>query len=243
MVSENFNPQVPSTNDANSYERFLLAEYDNIAQAHFNTKNSISSFFKHYLLIVSLPLPILAIVFGKASNTSADKPFPFPTDTLSLYLLNLIPFLFMIISIVGILVMLYIVNLDLNASLYARTVNGIRGYFTKRSGLRPDDELKVRVLPADSSKPRFTGFHSIIFVVLAFAFIDSFYFALAVAAVSDLSIAPGDFLEWGRLVFCGLVFVLHILLYLGFARRRERQYSEMPLNGADAGDQAKDMKS
>jgi hypothetical protein len=222
MINGTDRSKKPSEMQSGPYEDFLLTEYNNIAQAHFNTKNSISSFFKHYLLIVSLPIPILAVVFGKTPDTAASKSLTNSTEY-SL-LLNLIPCLFVIISIVGILVMLYIVNLGFNASLYARVVNGIRSYFTKRSGLSPEEEVEVRVLPVDIRKPRFTGFHSMLFVVLAFAFIDSFYFALAVAAGSGLSTALWDLSEWKPLVCYVLVFSVHVVLYLGYAKYKERKF-------------------
>lgn len=195
-----------------SYENFLLTEYNNIAQAHFNTKNSISSFFKHYLLIVSLPLPVFALLFRKASDINYE---------LVHMLRSVIPFLFITISIVGIFVMLYIINLDLNASLYARAVNGIRYYFTVRSGLTEEEESRTRVLYIDNSKPQFTGFHSILFVVLTFAFIDSFYSVIAICNTYDSTEFPWGLLEWQSVLSYSLVFGFHIFLYKGYARYKE----------------------
>ena len=51
----------PSDNGSKRYERFVRTEYDSIAQAYFNTVNTISTFFKHYLLIVSLPISVLLL--------------------------------------------------------------------------------------------------------------------------------------------------------------------------------------
>jgi len=213
-MKDKLKDSVPSEKSIlHSYENFLLAEYNNIAQAHFNTKNSISSFFKHYLLIVSLPLPIFALIFRKTSDTSGE---------LLAMLTSVIPFLFIIISIIGILVMLYIINLDLNASLYARAVNGIRYYFAARSRLSEEEESKIRVLSIDNSKPLFTGFHSILFVVLTFGFIDSFYFIIAISSIYDSTRFPWDLVEWQSLLSYFLVLSLHILLYKGYARYKEK---------------------
>ena len=40
---------------------YLRGEYQNIAQAHFRTMEAISSFFRYYLLIMSAPIPVLAL--------------------------------------------------------------------------------------------------------------------------------------------------------------------------------------
>ncbi|MDB9823101.1 hypothetical protein OAC89_05305 [Deltaproteobacteria bacterium] len=224
MTPKKESSEKPLQTKSESYESFLLAEYNNIAQAHFNTKNSISSFFKHYLLIVSLPLPILAIIYGKEPNSPTNKSLVH--DALYPLMIDLFPLLFLIISIVGILVMLYVINLDLDATLYARAVNGIRGYFTKRSGLSIEEELKVRVLPTDNSKPGFTGLHSIFFVVLAFGLIDSFYLSLA-KGISTQSILTWDLFKWQLFVWGGPALALHIVLYFVYAKYKESKCRKM----------------
>ena len=71
-------PDRPEQRGRAKYEKFLLKEYDNIAQAHYNTVDTISTFFKHYLLIVSLPLPILGWALKSAedaTNANANALF------------------------------------------------------------------------------------------------------------------------------------------------------------------------
>src|SRR3989442_14979012 len=46
------------------FNEFLKDEYNNIAQAHFDTSKSISEFFKGYIAIVSLPISG-AVIFLK----------------------------------------------------------------------------------------------------------------------------------------------------------------------------------
>src|SRR5688572_23874413 len=45
-------------------EQFLLAEYNNIAQAHFNTVDSLANFIKHYIAIASIPFAVAAVFFN-----------------------------------------------------------------------------------------------------------------------------------------------------------------------------------
>lgn len=55
---------------AKEFEDFLLAEYTNIVQAHFKSIETISSFFRYYLLIMSIPLTAAALIIK--SSTTAD---------------------------------------------------------------------------------------------------------------------------------------------------------------------------
>ena len=45
-----------------SFEKFLLAEYEHIANAHFNAVATISEFFKHYVTMIGLPLAAIPIL-------------------------------------------------------------------------------------------------------------------------------------------------------------------------------------
>ena len=159
-----------NTNDSN-FENFLLSEYDSISQAHFNTVNTISAFFKYYLLVISLPFPIFAFLTN-LSNTQglgallnllekADLIFPIAATA---------------IALVGLCVMIYISNLRLDAILYARNINGIRKYFYKKSGLSFDEENNIRVLPKNIFVPHYCEYSYFLFVIIAFIILDSLYF-------------------------------------------------------------------
>ncbi len=43
-------------NPNKEFDKFQLEEYKNISQAHFKTIETISIFFRHYLLIMSIPI-------------------------------------------------------------------------------------------------------------------------------------------------------------------------------------------
>lgn len=123
-----------SSGQRDPFEQFLLAEYNNIAQAHFNTRNSVASFFKNYLLIVSLPLPIIALIVGKPEIISSDTPIQ---NEVSNMFGTILPYIFVVVSIVGVLVMLYISNLHLVA-YSTQIVHRFRGKASTDSAqLRP----------------------------------------------------------------------------------------------------------
>lgn len=164
-------PESGGVHDIGTYEKFLISEYDNIAKAHFNTVNSISSFFKHYLLILSLPLPLLAAIM------SLSKTNPFSNVPIAL------PFIATTIALTGLFVVGYVINLRHDAILYARTINGLRSYFTEVSGLTYREESRIRVLPRSSSMPKYFEFEYFLFVVAAFAILDSAYLGGGLALV------------------------------------------------------------
>lgn len=58
-----------------AFEEYQKEEYSHIAEAHFKTIDSISSFFRYYLTVMAVPLSILgalaAVVFkGDAKSES-----------------------------------------------------------------------------------------------------------------------------------------------------------------------------
>jgi hypothetical protein len=46
------------------FEAFLLAEYNNIANAHFNTVDSIANFMKNYIVIASVPFFVIGVLLS-----------------------------------------------------------------------------------------------------------------------------------------------------------------------------------
>src|SRR5258705_463144 len=105
------------------FETFLLAEYNNIANAHFNTVDSIANFMKNYIVIASVPFFIIGAVLGA-------KQSPDSALLASMTKNPWVPFTLMVgLAVVGLCVLGYIINIRCDAILYARVVNGIRRYF------------------------------------------------------------------------------------------------------------------
>jgi hypothetical protein len=71
-------------------------------------------------------------------------------------------------------------NLWFDQVLYARQVNGIRGYFARRSNLSFSELSALRVLPVTTSKPTYANTLYFGWVVLAASFINAAYSAFGV---------------------------------------------------------------
>jgi hypothetical protein len=196
-----------------AFEQFLLAEYNNIANAHFNTVDAIANFIKNYIVIASVPFVVLGLVLNdndKGSNWLRDALTAHPM-TLGWFMTAL--------STVGLLVMMYVTNIRCDAILYARVVNGVRNYFYARSSL---DELianKIRVLPTTTTAPKF--FEPLYFgsVVLIFSLVGTAYFALGWYFVWD---ARNYSMACYWVMVVGF-FALHLAVYASLAALRERQ--------------------
>ncbi|MGO9454366.1 MAG: hypothetical protein ACLQDV_25455 [Candidatus Binataceae bacterium] len=226
-ASQLANRSVPG---GDAFEEFLKSEYNNISQAHFNTNQSISEFFKVYIGIVSLPISV-AVIFLKPEELQR-----------SLRLLaghsSLILFGFGFIVVVSLCVMGYIINLRCDAALYARTINGIRNYFYEKK-LDIESENRYRVLPKSPLTPRYSEPLYFIFVVLAFAIVGTAYWTLGLlfffaptrylfpAAQWRFLRLPGF---WLALVACPLA---HIMLYELIINYRERSYLRSRILGVD----------
>lgn len=218
------NSEASSTGQEKSpFQDFLLAEYQFLANAHFNTINTISEFFKQYILIVSLPLS-LAVVFLKPAELKTSGVLEYlgshPWFPLILMLL---------IVVVGLGVLGYVVNLRFDALLYARSVNGIRKSFYENSGLNIEDQLRCRVMPTSTHLPKYVEPHFFSFVVLTFAAFDTAYFYLGLYFYAEAAKWP-SFVPWSAASVC---FILHLLLYWTLALYRDNFYLRAGILGVD----------
>ena len=118
--------------------KFLMEEYSNVAQAHFKSIETISTFFRYYLLIMSIPISVVVVIFNigatEKSMTSLVESYKFP-----------IAFVLFCISLIGLGVCCYIINLRLDVIFYSRAVNGIRKFFYDESDMDINMKLRMRV--------------------------------------------------------------------------------------------------
>jgi len=132
-------------NNLDSFQKYLLAEYQNIAEAHFRTIAAISSFFQYYITIMALPIALMSVLASLSIKEEFLRVVSFLVPLLSIVSL--------VIAIIGFFVLAYIINLRMDAILYARTVNAIRRYFYNSVDIDITTKLKTRVLPLDPSLP------------------------------------------------------------------------------------------
>jgi hypothetical protein len=150
---------------------FLLSEYQNISQAHFKTNEMIATFFRYYVLVMTIPITV--VVSAVSAGDYVEK---------SGHWSHLVGVLFLMIAVIGHFIGRYISGLKYKAILYARTVNGVRKYFLDTA------ESKVEsVLPTDPSKPSLTIQTDHRNIVLTFAILTASYFFVGVIFLVDFS--------------------------------------------------------
>lgn len=222
-----------SATDGDAFEDFLKGEYNYISQAHFNTIQSISEFFKVYIGIVSLPISV-GVIFLKPEELRKSGVLRLIQSHSELMLFG-----FGFIVLVSICVLGYIINLRCDAVLYARTINGIRNYFYETKKLDIESENRYRVLPKRTQAPRYFEPTYFLFVVFAFAIVGTAYWFVGLvfffAPVHYLF--PAGFwwflhrpVFWAALAVCPIA---HITLYGSLARYRERRYLRSRILGVD----------
>lgn len=206
----------------NSLSDFLLSEYSNIAQAHFKSIEAISTFFRYYLLIMSIPLTAFGAIL--ASVNKETMPI---IEKILIKNLSLISMVFFGVALVGICVFLYIINLRLDVVLYARAVNGVRKFFydINKEGMTDIvSSFGIRVLPVTSKKPLYVEKSYFFPVVVVFGIINALYYGVGTYVMSKGTLA------WTELF---LVLLLHFLLYWLYALHREYGYLKSNIIGID----------
>lgn len=221
-------------NGKNNFVDYLHLEYTYVAEAHFKTIETISSFFKHYVAIMAVPAALLGYLLA-----TADKN---PQLLQSLKQLTPLAAIFLIaIAIAGSAVMVYILNLRADVILYARTINGIRKFFYDDANIDINAKLRMRTLPQSTFSPAYYEKSYFLPVVLSFAVFNSFYFIVGTiflkktGALSDIlglnvTLTHPD--EMIRIL--GVLFFLgHFLIYALVARYREYGYLKSKIIGVD----------
>jgi uncharacterized HAD superfamily protein len=212
-----------SSQARSAFESFLLAEYTNIAQAHFNTVDSLANFVKHYLFIASTPIYLL-VIFADLTDINKSTALKFFSANPEVPV-----FVATAIWLIGFCVLGYLVNIRCDTLLYARTVNGIRNYFYNNAGVPLLREVQMRTLPKSIHLPEYREPGYFFFVVLMFALIATTYVGCAFYFYwQSLERLPGTY--WGII---GASVLFHVGLYLCLTRHRERSYLRGNIVGVD----------
>lgn len=203
----------------NDITDFLLAEYKNIAEAYFNAHEITAKWFKFYLLIIASPFSIIVFLYH---NVKSEFNVFNLSSTVSLLLI--------VIGIISMLISFIIINSRLDASLYARTVNGIRKYFVNQSKVNKgkikqtllvDDYL---VLPTDMNHPRFIKYGGDLFIlVICMTSINATYISHGYIQYVN----PSTFIKpmLGPILFL-IIVSIHLVYYYKFAKKKEKTYSK-----------------
>lgn len=225
-VTQSSSEEKPQESGASTkLERFLLAEYDHISQAHFSTVASISHFFQYYLIIASLPISLLAVLF-RLLPTEGEKAGAFAPYATPLALFS------SVVGVVGLLVLGYMTNLRLDAILYARSVNGVRDYFYSRSDTPESVKSSIRMLPTSTRLPKYWEPSYFGFVVGALALVDTVYFCGG-WYLRDTHVTSRDTLLLAGIaaVFISIHFCMYVVLSSGRNRYLQRNTVGVDLDG------------
>lgn len=199
---------VSGTNNNNDkyINDFLLAEYNTIAAAHHNTNNIVTAFFKYYILVISIPFPL----FGYLTQN------PDTFEKINSQMPWIVPFGSIFVCLIGFCFMCYIINLRMDAILYARTVNGIRNHYYNQWSLPVEKEIKFRVLPKSIGLPDYLEIFYFWPVITVFALLDSTY------------LFTGIFYHYKTLcssiLFSSLSIIIHGAAYYLSAKYRNKSY-------------------
>jgi len=134
---------------------FFLKEYDKIADAHFNVSQRITSFFQYMIAVYAAPL---ILVNEKIVINDEIKGL-----------------IFILISVVGFFICMYVNQLRCESLLYARTVNAMRNYAFDKKGSISNGDQKYLTLPIQKSKPSFIDKTQFIWIVYTASLANSGY--------------------------------------------------------------------
>jgi uncharacterized HAD superfamily protein len=220
------------------FNDYLHQEYSHIAEAHFKTNEMMSTFFKHYLAIMTIPIVLTAYIV-------INETKPLQAKEIISYIRPYGGFLLLVISLVGLAVMLHIINLRLDSLLYARAVNGIRKFFYDGADIDLNIKLRMRTLPQTTLLPAYFESFYFLPIIFALALFNAFYFWAGswimlsylanVQYIQSLLELRGLVINVSVAAIIGsfLFFVAHFVFYWAFARYRETRYLKSGIIGID----------
>jgi len=221
-----------------AFAEFQKTEYAHIAEAHFKAIEAISFFFRYYLLVMSLPVSIAAVLFGLAA-----RGLDFDKAT-TIALLGFASPVLIVVGLVGFCMLMYIINIKMDVVLYSRVVNSIRKFFYDLHDSDHTNKMLMRQLPQSASIPAYRDM-PFGFVVLAFALFDMLYIGLGAhllitaeigGASSDHPLGFGGYSRSNIVLFSIAIvagFGAHFLAYYLFSRHREYAYLRATAIGID----------
>lgn len=207
-----------------SVEDFVIEEYKQIVAAFFDLSKQKSDMFRFYLILVTIPITLIAAIFGSKDSITSFLDLPI-----------LVVFVLFAVSVAGLIMAAIIVDIRFECILYAKTVNLVRRYFS-------DHNVGVKdylLLPDGDDLPRFyeqpwefkkrkwkwnLGVGSTFLQVILIGILNSTYFGLAVANISQSIAIIASCPQWVGLIFGIIFFFIHILGYWWFAKKKDSQW-------------------
>lgn len=210
----------PNPMQKNPRDTFMIRDFDHVADAYFNSINLISNFFRYYILIMTVPVPAVAIAL---QSYAAAKALSFFNSIRLLF-----PVAAILLALIGMLVMCYLVALRLDGLLYVRHVNGIREHFMSTWTLNEDETKRTAVLPRSIDFPEFYEPYNFIFVVVSLTILNSFYFGVGLGNLVKLVFGCIEGIDWlwGVAGFVAF-YVLNRCSYHMLTKKKEKDFKIM----------------
>jgi hypothetical protein len=201
---------IPDKATKTAIDEFMLAEYRTIAAAHFDLHNGLRQNFRFYLGLIAAPVTVFAVY--KDPNIEVFK------------LPEVMLFLFSVISVLGFLMFLNMINTRFDIILYTRTVNGVRAYFKVRADESGNTAFESsRKLPVDKNKPPYNeGWNRAYpWIFILIGFVNSAYFYVVLKNLERAQV----FVTWRWGVREGVILsvLLHFGAYIILSRQREKK--------------------
>jgi hypothetical protein len=189
--------------EKNVTDEFMLKEYESIAAAHFDSQDGLRQQFRFYLIIAAVPLTVVGLVTKEqATQVQQIGAWDLP---------RLVGVVFLGIGLLGILMLLSMIHTALDATLYARTVNGVRAYFYDRTKALGSDLAPYLKMPREVTKPKYFRVRAFFWQVSMISLINSGYIGFGVQTIFKRS-----------LPICAMTFllILQVLIYVVFGKVR-----------------------
>lgn len=200
---------------SNDISDFLLKEYESIAKAFFDARETTAKWVKYYLLIMAVPFSFIAFIYK-------DKPEQFDIFCLS----ETLSILISLIGVVGLFLAFIIIESVTDSILYARAVNGIRKIFLDRENDQFRNIRQYVVLPDDIKKPSYFGFKELLWITIITALINSSYISIG---FPQFSVLKGKYIECFAsktlMIWLFLIsLVLHVVFYIFLSINKQKKY-------------------
>lgn len=191
-------------------DEFMLAEYQTIAAAHFDLHDGLRQNFRFYLGLIAAPVTVFAVY-----KDPHIEVFQLPQVML---------FLLAVVSLLGFLMFLNMINTRFDIILYTRAVNGVRAYFKIRADESGNNAFEIgRKLPIDKNKPPYNeGWNrAYIWLFILICCVNSAYLYVVLKNLERSQIL----LTWRWGVREGVILsvLLHFCAYIYLSRQRERK--------------------
>jgi len=208
------------------FDKFQLEEYKNISQAHFKTIETISIFFRHYLLIMSIPIIVAGFFMRVEEPTKYFKQYH-----------QIFASILIIIFLIGICMLAYIIVLRMDGVLYARTVNGVRKYFYNKINKDFERIIKTKILPYATTRPPYYEPSFFFPVVFCFIIINTAYFVFGITIWifnGEIEIISKNLFTIGPIIAFLISILSQGFMYIYYyARNRETSYLKSSIIGVD----------